>query len=29
MNPLTELPPGLPQPIDDGACNHLPGTAML
>ncbi len=20
-----ELPPGLPVPVDDGACDHLPG----
>ena len=28
MTQLTELPPDLPRPVDDGACNHLPGTAM-
>ena len=24
----TQLPPGLPRPADDGAADHLPGTAM-
>ncbi|MEX2599795.1 MAG: peroxiredoxin, partial [Dehalococcoidia bacterium] len=23
-----DLPPGLPEPVDDGACDHLEGTAM-
>ncbi len=25
---LTALPPGLPAPVDDGACDHLPGLAL-
>ena len=25
---LHVLPPGLPAPVDDGACDHLPGTAV-
>jgi peroxiredoxin len=25
---LYELPPGLPVPIDDGACDHLPGARL-
>ncbi len=25
---LTELPSDLPEPVDDGACDHLPGTAL-
>jgi peroxiredoxin len=25
---LHSLPPGLPVPTDDGACNHLPGTRL-
>jgi peroxiredoxin len=25
---LFELPPGLPVPVDDGGCDHLPGTAV-
>jgi len=25
---IYELPAGLPVPVDDGACNHLPGLAM-
>ena len=25
---LLELPPDLPVPVDDGACDHLPGLAM-
>jgi len=28
MTDLTELPPGLPPPVDDGACDHLPGLFM-
>jgi peroxiredoxin len=28
MTNVTELPPDLPAPIDDGACAHLPGAAM-
>lgn len=28
MSPLQELPPSLPQPVDDGACNHLLGMAI-
>jgi peroxiredoxin len=28
MTNVTELPPDLPPPVDDGACDHLPGTAM-
>ena len=28
MSGFTELPPGLPRPVDDGACNHLPGSVM-
>jgi peroxiredoxin len=28
MTKLTELPPDLPRPVDDGACDHLPGLAM-
>ena len=27
FNPA-ELPPDLPRPVDDGACDHLPGLAM-
>ena len=26
--PPTDLPPHLPVPVDDGACDHLPGTAV-
>jgi peroxiredoxin len=25
MTSLTDLPPDLPRPVDDGACDHLPG----
>jgi peroxiredoxin len=25
MTNVTELPPDLPRPVDDGACDHLPG----
>ena len=25
MTSVTELPPDLPRPVDDGACDHLPG----
>src|SRR6516164_3305591 len=25
---LMNLPPGLPVPVDDGACDHLPGMAV-
>jgi peroxiredoxin len=28
MEKLTELPKDLPTPIDDGACNHLPGQSL-
>lgn len=28
MAQLTDLPSDLPVPVDDGACDHLPGTAM-
>jgi peroxiredoxin len=28
MTSFTELPSDLPRPIDDGACDHLPGLAM-
>ncbi len=28
MTDPTVLPPALPRPIDDGACDHLPGLAM-
>jgi peroxiredoxin len=28
MTNVTELPPDLPRPVDDGACDHLPGLAM-
>ncbi|HML91634.1 peroxiredoxin [Methyloceanibacter sp.] len=28
MSGLHDLPADLPQPVDDGACNHVPGTAM-
>ena len=28
INKLTELPEDLPVPIDDGACNHLPGETL-
>ncbi|HEX6011637.1 MAG TPA: hypothetical protein VFY87_07510, partial [Geminicoccaceae bacterium] len=28
MTDPTQLPPDLPRPVDDGACAHLPGTAM-
>ena len=28
MTDLTELPPDLPPPVDDGACDHLPGLFM-
>jgi peroxiredoxin len=28
MQNLHELPKGLPVPVDDGACNHLPGMAL-
>jgi peroxiredoxin len=28
MTNVTELPPDLPAPVDDGACDHLPGLAM-
>ncbi len=27
-NPLMRLPAGLPVPLDDGACDHLPGMTM-
>lgn len=27
-NPYGQLPPGLPVPEDDGACDHLPGRAL-
>ena len=25
---FTELPTDLPRPVDDGACDHLPGAAL-
>jgi peroxiredoxin len=28
MTDPTQRPPDLPRPVDDGACAHLPGTAM-
>jgi peroxiredoxin len=28
MTNVTELPPDLPRPVDDGACDHLPGMPM-
>lgn len=28
MKSFHELPPDLPRPVDDGACDHLPGMAM-
>jgi peroxiredoxin len=28
MTSLTVLPPDLPRPVDDGACDHLPGLPM-
>jgi peroxiredoxin len=28
MTDFTELPPDLPRPTDDGACDHLPGLAL-
>jgi peroxiredoxin len=28
MTDFTELPPDLPRPVDDGACDHLRGLAM-
>jgi peroxiredoxin len=28
MTDFTVLPPDLPAPVDDGACDHLPGLAM-
>jgi peroxiredoxin len=28
MTNLTVLPPDLPRPVDDGACDHLPGLPM-
>jgi peroxiredoxin len=28
MTNVTDLPPDLPAPVDDGACDHLPGLAM-
>jgi peroxiredoxin len=28
LSSLRELPPGLPRPADDGACDHLAGMAM-
>lgn len=28
MTTLTELPPDLPRPVDDGACDHLPGRLL-
>jgi peroxiredoxin len=28
MTNPTELPPDLPRPVDDGACDHLPGLPM-
>jgi peroxiredoxin len=28
MTNVTELPPDLPRPLDDGACDHLPGQVM-
>ena len=28
MTNPTELPSDLPPPVDDGACEHLPGLAM-
>ncbi len=28
MTNLSELPPGLPRPVDDGACAHLVGMAL-
>lgn len=28
MTTLTQLPADLPHPVDDGACNHLPGRFM-
>jgi peroxiredoxin len=27
-DPVYTLPPGLPVPVDDGACDHLPGVAL-
>lgn len=28
MNTTTQLPPDLPVPVDDGACDHLPGSRL-
>jgi peroxiredoxin len=28
MTSITDLPSDLPRPVDDGACDHLPGLAM-
>ena len=28
MTDFTVLPSDLPRPVDDGACDHLPGLAM-
>ena len=28
MQNIHELPKDLPVPVDDGACDHLPGTAL-
>ena len=28
MTDFTVLPSDLPHPVDDGACDHLPGLAM-
>ena len=28
MTSYIDLPPDLPRPVDDGACDHLPGLAM-
>ena len=28
MDPVHALPPNLPVPVDDGACDHLPGSRV-
>jgi peroxiredoxin len=28
MDPVYALPPNLPRPVDDGACDHLPGSRV-
>ena len=28
MTSVSDLPPDLPRPVDDGACDHLPGMLM-